>query len=137
MVEAITRGFKKSCSTYLSLMKIIIPVYILVTFLKYTGVIGYLDQFFSPMMKIVGLPGEAALALLTGYLMNIYGALGVIAGLDLGAREITILGTMLGLSHSLIIEGAIIKRIKVKLLPLISLRIILSIVSGIILNILL
>jgi len=88
-------------------------------------------------MKIVGLPGEAALALLTGYLMNIYGALGVIAGLDLGAREITILGTMLGLSHSLIIEGAIIKRIKVKLLPLISLRIILSIVSGIILNILL
>ncbi|PRX27211.1 nucleoside recognition protein [Orenia metallireducens] len=137
MVEAIKRGVKKSWSTYLSLMKIIIPVYILVTFLKYTGVIGYFDQLFSPMMKLVGLPGEAALALLTGYLMNIYGALGVIAGLDLGAREITILGTMLGLAHSLIIEGAIIKRIRVRLFPLISLRIILSLVSGIILNILL
>ncbi len=137
MIAIIKRGFKKSWETYLDLMKIIIPVYILVTFLKYTGIISYLARIFTPLMKLVGLPGEAVLALLTGYLLNIYGAIAVIASLELGVREITILGTMLGLAHSLIIEAAVIKRVKVKLFPLISLRVILSLVAGIVLNILL
>ncbi|TDX48937.1 nucleoside recognition domain-containing protein [Orenia marismortui] len=137
MVETIKRGVKKSWNTYLSLIKIIIPIYILVTFLKHTGIISYIANFFSPLMKLVGLPGEAVVALLTGYLLNIYGGIAVIASLDLGAREITILGTMLGLAHSLIIEAAIIKKIKVKLFPLVSLRVGLSLLAGIILNIIL
>jgi hypothetical protein len=88
-------------------------------------------------MSLVGLPGEAVLALLTGYLLNIYGALGVIASLDLGIREITILGTMLGLAHSLIIEAAVIRKIKGKLIPLISLRLVTSILAGVVLNLIL
>ncbi|AGB40485.1 putative membrane protein [Halobacteroides halobius DSM 5150] len=137
MVETIKRGFKKALDSYLALVKIIIPVYILVTFIKYTGGINYLAQIFKPMMKLVGLPGEAVLALLTGYLLNIYGALAVIASLDLTVREITILGTMLGIAHSLIIEAAVIKKINGRLIALISLRVILSIVAGFILNLLL
>jgi hypothetical protein len=137
MQEAIKRGAKKAGQTYLTLIKIIIPVYVIVKFLKYTGVINYLADVFSPLMSLVGLPGEAVLALLTGYLLNIYGALGVIASLDLGIREITILGTMLGLAHSLIIEAAVIRKIKGKLIPLISLRLVTSILAGVVLNLIL
>ncbi|GAB6099069.1 nucleoside recognition protein [Halanaerocella petrolearia] len=137
MVETIKRGFKKALSSYVSLVKIIIPVYIVVTFIDYTGGINYLAKVFSPLMKWVGLPGEAVLALLTGYLLNIYGALAVIASLDLGVREVTILGTMLGVAHSLIIEAAVIKKIKGRLIPLVSLRVVLSILAGIILNLIL
>ncbi len=74
MIGAVKRGGRKAFFTYLELIKIIVPVYILVTFLKYTGVISYLAGVFSPLMRVVGLPGEAVLALLTGYLLNIYGA---------------------------------------------------------------
>lgn len=137
MQEAVRRGTKKAWYTYLALIKVIIPVYIGVKLLKYTGVINYLADLFSPAMKLVGLPGEAVLALLTGYLLNIYGALGVMASLELGIREITILGTMLGLAHSLVIEAAVIKKIKGKLLPLISLRVITSILAGVVLNLIL
>ncbi|MBM7622725.1 hypothetical protein [Sporohalobacter salinus] len=68
-------------------------------------------------MKQLGLSGEAILALLSGYLINNYAALGVVSSFDFSVREITILGVMLGVSHSLIIEAAIIKRIKVNTLP--------------------
>lgn len=137
MQEAVKRGTHKAWRTYMALIKVIIPVYVGVKLLKYTGVINYLADIFSPAMEIVGLPGEAVLALLTGYLLNIYGALGVMASLELGIREITILGTMLGLAHSLVIEAAVIKKIKGKLIPLISLRVITSILAGVVLNLIL
>ncbi|WP_027338907.1 nucleoside recognition domain-containing protein [Halonatronum saccharophilum] len=137
MINAIKRGGRKAFFTYLELVKIIIPVYIVVTFLKYTGVINYLAGFFSPLMRIVGLPGEAVLALLTGYLLNIYGAIAVIVGLDLGLKEVTILGAMLGLAHSLIIEGAVMKKMRVKVVPLTILRLAASLFAGVLLNLIL
>ncbi len=137
MLQAVKRGAKKAFFTYFDLIKIILPVYIGVTVLKHTGFIEWLAQYTAPMMKLFGLPGESVLALLTGYLLNIYGALGVIAGIDLGVREITILGTMLGLAHSLLIEAAVIKKISGQLIPLIGLRIGLSILAGLGLNLIL
>lgn len=74
-------------------------------------------DWMAPIMKQLGLSGEAILALLSGYLINNYAALGVVSSFDFSVREITILGVMLGVSHSLIIEAAIIKRIKVNTLP--------------------
>jgi hypothetical protein len=137
MLAAVKRGIKKAGITYLELLKIIIPVYIGVTFLKYTGVINWLAELTNPIMSFMGLPGEAVLPLLTGYFLNIYGAVGVIAGLELGVREITILGTMLGVAHSLIIEAAVLKKISGKLFSLIGLRIGLSLLAGILLNLIL
>ncbi|GAB6138843.1 nucleoside recognition domain-containing protein [Halanaerobaculum tunisiense] len=137
MLKAAKRGAKKAFSTYTSLIKVIIPVYIIVTILKHIGIIRWLAQFFGPLMKLLGLPGEAVIALITGYLLNIYGALGAMASLNLGIKEITILGTMLGLSHSLIIEAAVIKKISGRVLPLIFLRVGLSIAAGITLNVVL
>ena len=137
MIAALKRGSKKAFVTYLALIKVIIPVYILVTFLRHTGIIQSLAEFTAPVMAIFGLPGEAMLALLTGYLLNLYGAIGVMVGLDLSVREVTILGTMLALAHSLIIEAAVIKKVSGKLFSLVALRVGLSIFVGVILNLLL
>lgn len=130
-------GFKKAFSTYIELIKIIIPVYIFVTFLKYTGVIQYLSNIFTPAMKYIGLPGEAMLALLTSYLLNIYAGLAVIASIDLGIKEITILGVMIGIAHSLIIESAVFKKINVNIFKLNFLRVSLSLLTGFVLNLVL
>lgn len=114
MKQVVKSGFLKARDVFIDLIKIIIPVYVLVTFLKYTGFIDLVAGIFSPMMQVVGLPGEAVVALLTAYLLNIYGGIAVISGLELGPREITILGTMIGIAHSLIIESAIFKKTKDK-----------------------
>ncbi|MCK8826666.1 nucleoside recognition protein [Natroniella acetigena] len=137
LFNAVKRGCKKAFVTYIDLIKIIVPVYILVTFLKNIGIIEYLAGFFSPMMQLFGLPGEAVVVLMTGYFLNLYAAIGAISSLQLGIREITILGAMLGLAHSLIIEGAVMKKMRVNVLKLVILRVGTSLVVGVILNLIL
>ncbi len=134
MLSTINKGFKNAFNTYIDLVKIIIPVYILVTFLKYTGVIEIIADFFSPIMIYLGLPGEAMLALLTAYLLNMYAGLAVIASIDLGVKEITILGAMIGIAHSMIIESAVFKKINVNIIKINILRTVMSILAGFILN---
>ncbi len=134
MLNTIKKGLKNALNTYLDLVKIIIPVYILVTFFKYTGVIEIIADFFSPIMIYLGLPGEAMLALLTAYLLNMYAGLAVIASIDLGVKEITILGTMIGIAHSMIIESAVFKKINVNIFKINILRTVMSILAGFFLN---
>lgn len=135
--KIIWRGLKKAWITFLELIKILIPVYIFVTFLKYTGVIKIISDLFRPLMSYIGLPGEAVLALLTSYLLNIYAGIAVISSLKLGVREITILGAMIGIAHSLIIESAVFKKIKINLIYINLLRLSMSILAGILLNLVL
>jgi hypothetical protein len=132
--KVITAGFKKAWSTFFELTRILVPVYVFVTFLRHTGFIKIAAGIFSPVMKLIGLPGEAMLALLTAFLLNIYGGIGVILSLELGPREITILGTMMGIAHSLIVETAIFKKIGVDVLKINFLRIFMSFLVGFILN---
>ena len=135
--DTIKRGLQKGWNTYLTLIKIIIPVHIVVTVLKYTPLVELIADGVAPVMKQLGLSGEAILALISGYFINNYAEMGEVSGLDFSVREITILGAMWGMSHALIIEAAIIKRIKVKTLPLACLRIIVSLLAGYLLNLLL
>lgn len=135
--NTIKQGLYKGWKTFLILIKIIIPVQILVTILKYTSLIEIISRKAAPLMMYLGLSGEAIMALITGYLLNIYAAIGVMTSLELSPRQITILGTMLGISHSLIIETAVIKRIKVKTWLLNILRVSLSLIAGYFLNIVL
>ncbi|MFW6287328.1 MAG: nucleoside recognition domain-containing protein [bacterium] len=137
LLVTIKNGFKKALTTYIDLLKIIIPVYFLVTFLKYTGVIEIIAKWFSPVMIYLGLPGEAMLALLTAYLLNMYAGLAVIAGIDLGVKEITILGVMIGIAHSMIIESAVFKKINVNIIKINILRTVMAILAGIVLNVIL
>jgi len=135
--STIKRGLQKGLNTFLTLIKIMIPVYAVVTILKYTPAIEVISKWMTPLMGYLGLPGEAIMALISGYFLNIYAALAVITSLDLSPRAVTILGTMLGLSHSLLIETAIIKQLKIKTTLLVVLRISLSLIAGFLLNILL
>ncbi len=137
MLTMIKTGVLKAWNTFWELIKIMIPVYIIVTLLKYTGIVSITANLFSPLMKYIGLPGEAMLALITSYLLNIYGGIAVILSLELGPREITILGVMIGIAHSLIIESAIFRKMKVNLVQINIIRLFMSFLSGILLNIIL
>ncbi|CAB1066104.1 hypothetical protein D1BOALGB6SA_10903 [Olavius sp. associated proteobacterium Delta 1] len=54
-------------------------------------------------MRFVGLPGEAALAVVTGMLFNFYAALGIILALGLSAWQITIMAVILSCCHELVL----------------------------------
>lgn len=141
MIEAIKAGTimgaKKGLETTLKIGKILVPIYFIVTFIKYTPIINYIAIVFKPIMHLVGLPGEAALPFVVGNAINLYAGIGAILALTLTPKEITIISVMLCFSHSLFLETALCKKIGVSATFMVVLRQILAFIAGIILNIIL
>ncbi len=130
----IVRGIKSGASITWELSKVVIPVYFIITFLKYTPILGWIADFMVPVMTLVGLPGETSVPLVIGYTLNIYAAIGAMLPLGLSVKEITILSAMLLIAHGLPIETAIAKKTGVKTFSLVLVRIILSFLIGILFN---
>jgi hypothetical protein len=104
------RGFLGGISITYNMVKVIIPFYIAIEFIKHTSFIHTISEVFKPFMSIFGLPGESALGLMAGYFINLYAAIAVITPLQLSAKDITVIALMLGISHSLPIETAVTKQ---------------------------
>lgn len=135
--DSIKLGLKKGFLTLWKLTKIVVPVYFFVTFLRMTPILDQISNWFEPLMKVIGLPGEASLVLVLGNAINLYAGIGAITSLSLTVKQITILAVMLSFSHSLFLESAVAKKTGVSLVMVVGIRITLAVVSGFILNIVL
>ena len=107
--QALRGGFNSGLHTTLRLLKVLIPFYFLIEWLKLTPVLGWLGHALAPVMKIWGLPGEAGFVLVTGNLVNLYAAIAVMIPLHLSVPQITLIGLMLGISHNIVVETAVLK----------------------------
>jgi spore maturation protein SpmB len=120
--ETWKNGLTNGLQTTWMLLKIIVPVYAVVTFLSHTAVIPWLANVFSPVMAFTGLPGETALAFVTGAFVSLYAAIGIIAALHLTPFQITTLAVMLNFCHDMPLETAILKKAGVRAWPLVAAR---------------
>lgn len=132
MVTADTfkRGFKNGISTLIDLSKVLVPVYIGVELLAASGFLNILAEVFKPVMSTLGLPGEASLIIILGYFLGTYAGLGALAAIDLNGIQITTIAIMLSISHSLISESAIVKKLGVSAGASIAVRVSFSILAG-------
>ena len=93
------------------LFKIMIPTLILVKIAEIYGLVAVLTNLFAPIMTMVGLPAEMALAITTTMLTNPYAGIIVLASTrgieDLTVAQTTILASFILFTHSVIIEAAI------------------------------
>ena len=135
--DTLKRGVKKGFETVWILSKVIIPIYLIVTILKHTPVLDYVAVVFRPLMQLVGLPGEAAIVLVLGGLINIYAAIGAMMSLALTTKQITILAVMISFAHNLLVETAVSTRVGVSAKLIVGFRILLAVVGGLIINIIL
>lgn len=129
--ETLYAGMLKGLLTTFDLAKIIIPVSIVVTILGKSGALEFLADFAAPLMRVFGLSSKAALALFSGYFINLYAAIGVILTLSLTLKELMIIGVMLMLCHSLFMELAISKKAGCSLFYVLLVRLIPSLLVGI------
>lgn len=134
VLEASKVGLIKAGKTIWKLIKIVVPVYFFVKVLEYVRILPYNSNLFSPLMKYFGLPGEAAIVIITGNLLNLYGGIAAIQAFSFTARQITIIAVMLLLSHSLPVETTIIKNLKVPRILQICIRVVTMIIFALILN---
>lgn len=128
--ETLKRGLKNGLHTYLLLGRIVFPVFIIIPVLKITPLFPFIEDLGRPLVLFMGLPGEAVLVLVSGYFFGLYTALPLLTLLSFSPKEITVLGIMLLTCHSLLIEGAILKRFHLSLLRMTFFRILISFAAG-------
>jgi spore maturation protein SpmB len=123
---AILAGLK----TTLFLARIMIPVSLAVTLLTWMGLLPLFADLLTPVMSLLGLPGEAALVLVSSVFLNVYSAIAVIQMLSLSLREITILAVMTVIAHNLLVETAVMKKAGSSAVKMILLRLGWAVVLG-------
>ena len=124
----------KAGKTIWWLLKIILPISLIVSFLQYWGIIAKIAIFLSPAFSLIGLPGESAVVFITSIFIPLYGPIAIISTLPLDMREITILALMCLISHNLFVETAIQKKTGSSALIMFFLRLSTSIIGAFILN---
>ena len=110
IIDSVKEVFPTTLKTCIWILKITVGVSFFILLLKYFNILPWISNALNPVFKYIGLPGDAALAFVSGYFVNVYSAIAVISTLDLSPRSITILGTMILCAHSMILETAVVKK---------------------------
>lgn len=104
------------------LCKIMTLLSFVIMLLQYFGVIEWISYWLTPIFSHFGLPGEAALAYVSGYFVNCYSAIAVMTTLDLSTRAATILSVMVLCSHNMIVETTVQHKTGSSILRIVAIR---------------
>lgn len=137
LLKASKVAIKPSLKSIVWLLKIMIPVSLGVKLLEYFGILQWMAELIKPVFAFWGLPGESALVILSGALLNIYSAIAIIDSLDFTIREITIMSIIVLIAHNLIIETAVQKKTGSSVASMLSVRLIAGFLAGYIFHLLL
>lgn len=128
---------RKSGYTIWWLLKIILPVSLLVRLLDFYGLLTLMAGLLDPVFVYLGLPGSTAIVFITSIFLPLYAPLAIITSMSIGLRELTILALMCQISHNLPVESAIQAKTGTPFWTVTALRITMSIVVGLVLNLIL
>ncbi|MEH7352804.1 nucleoside recognition domain-containing protein [Neobacillus drentensis] len=134
LLSSSKKGLLVGFKTTWTLGKIIFPVTLIVAVLQYTPVLPWVIKMISPLMKLLGLSGDAAIPLVLGNFLNLYAAIGAILTLDFSVKEVFILAVMLSFSHNLFIESGVAMKAGVKLWVVLVTRPGLALLSAVVIN---
>lgn len=132
--QCVTEAAPRATKTILWIVRITALVSLAMFVLQYTGILQWISVHVSPLFHHFGLRGDAAMAFVSGYFINIYSSIAVISTLDLTVREITILATMSTAAHAILVEGAVLHKTGTPTLYTIILRTMACLVLGWTLN---
>ena len=113
LAASVKRLLHDSVSSYLVLIRLMVPALIVVKALDMMGGTQLLAALLEPVMRLVGLPADVGIVWAAAMLTNLYTGLAVFA--DVGANvplsvaQVSVLATMMLVAHALPVEGAVAK----------------------------
>ncbi len=116
------------------LTKIMVSLSFVILLLQYFGFIEWISFWLTPLFSHFGLPGEAALAYVSGYFVNCYSAIAVMTTLNLSTRAATILSVMVLCSHNMILETTVQHKTGSPIIKIVIIRTLSSFILGFVLN---
>lgn len=123
-------GVWSGLRTTWSLGVVIFPVTFVVSVLQFTAVYEAMLSALAPAMGVFDLPSEATVPLVLGNLIGLYAGIGAMLAMELTVKEVFTLAIMLSFSHMLPVEAAVCRRVGVSATLVISVRLALAAVSG-------
>lgn len=116
------------------ILKLIVPIYIMADILFYYDILRYITFLFKPIVSLLDLPSEAALAIVSGLFLNLYAAIAFAAPIGLSPHQWTTLAIFLGIAHALLVETEIMKKLGISRLYSIILRLSVGLLVGFIIS---
>jgi len=127
-------GARKGWGSFFWMCKIIVPVSLLVALLQWSGWLSRADFLLNPLMRLINLPSEAALPIISGMLINIYAAIAVMAIIPFSIEQRTLVAVFVLIAHNLITEGIIQFRSGIHIVKVTLVRIGVAIVTVLIVS---
>ena len=135
--KIVVPSLKKATQTSLLLIKLILPISLAFRLLEYSGLLAYVAAFLNPVFIHLGLPGSTAMIFISSLFLPLYAPLAIITSMTLTLRELTILALMCQLAHNLPVESAIQAKTGTSFWTMFSMRIVVSVIVGFVLNLIL
>lgn len=137
ILKFIKEIFIDAASSSLVLFKVMIPVSIIVKVLQELNVITIIGKILSPLMFIVGLPGEMGLVWATGMITNMFGGImayiSISSTMEITVAQVTIIATMLLVAHTFPVELQIARKCGLRIMPIMLIRFVFAIFMGFVL----
>lgn len=100
-------GSRKGWGSFVWICKILIPTSFLVILIQWSGLLYQAVPLLNPLMRLINLPGEAALPIISGVLIGPYTTIAIVTIIPFSIEQITLIAIFTMIAHSLIIEGII------------------------------
>ena len=124
------RGLRRGGHACWVLFRVSIPTFVVMDLLERLGVVEKVGRLCAPIMSAFHLPGEAAIPVLLGLTVNVFTATAALGSLDLSGGQVTTLGLMIGVAHSLVVETAVLKSAGARASGLLLYRVLMSLAVG-------
>lgn len=127
-------GIRKGWGSFVWMCKIIVPISFLVALIQWSGWLYRADFLLNPLMRLVNLPSEAALPIISGMIINLYAAIAAIAVLPFTTEQMTLIAVFTMIAHNLIAEGIIQFRSGINIAKITLVRISVAILTVLIIS---
>ncbi len=127
-------GIGKGWSSFVWIAKFTVPISFLVALLQWSGILEQAGFILQPLTRLIGLPPEAALPILSGMLTNIYAVIASLSVLPFTMTQMTLIAIFSLIAHNLILEGVVQHKSGINVAKAVSIRIGTAIVAVLIIS---